>query len=337
MLAPGPAGVELVGAKRVGLQVDFDVLVNGNVVGSFSILDTDLGIQSLSFSFPAIAGGGTYTVELLQTNTVAGGISLGMGTDNVFLSSTSGQDQIVIPVVGQEMYFLRVFSSPVAVVDPINAGFESGDFTGWTTSGTVSIEDATFGSGPTEGTFDALLSTAGDTVGGTAASAAAIEAQLGMALGTLNLISPFGPVTSGAAISQVITLNAGDLLTFDWNFLTDEGFNGSTRFFDFAFWSLTPVANPGSVLAAPFRYLYAGSVLLVLLGLLFVGWAVVNLFTPAPSIYVLLIGLLLWLFSALFFGVAVLAQQGRMLQRDLWRVQSALLADRARSSDQPET
>jgi len=83
-----------------------------------------------------------------------------------------------------------------------------------------------------------------------------------------------------------------------------------------------------SVLAAPFRYLYVGSAGLLLLGAIFLGWAVVNLFTPAPSVYVLMLGLLLWLFSALFFGVAVLAQQGRMLQRELWRVQSMMKRSR---------
>ncbi|WP_424102805.1 hypothetical protein [Moorena producens] len=41
----------------------------------------------------------------------------------------------------------------------VNGSFETGDFTEWSTIGDTSIETAAFGSGPTDGDFQALLST----------------------------------------------------------------------------------------------------------------------------------------------------------------------------------
>jgi glycosyltransferase involved in cell wall biosynthesis len=79
-----------------------------------------------------------------------------------------------------------------------------------------------------------------------------------------------------------------------------------------------------SLLAAPFRYIYA---LAGLLGAAAVGcfvWAVYRLLTHQVSVYELLLSSVLALFSFLVFGVGVLAQQGRSLQRDLWRIRSAL-------------
>lgn len=79
-----------------------------------------------------------------------------------------------------------------------------------------------------------------------------------------------------------------------------------------------------SLLAAPFRYLYAISALLGLISCGFLVFAVVNLFTDVPSIYVFLCSLLIGLFSFITFGIAVLAQQGRTIVREIWRVRSEL-------------
>jgi hypothetical protein len=38
-----------------------------------------------------------------------------------------------------------------------------------------------------------------------------------------DLILGNGDATSGSAIRQAFLAEAGDILTFDWNFLTDEG------------------------------------------------------------------------------------------------------------------
>ncbi len=132
--------------------------------------------------------------------------------------------------------------SVVAAVQPasaqiVNGGFETGNFTGWATTGNASIQTSAFGSGPTEGTFEALLSTGGFTV-----PDFSLEAFLGLAPGSLDNLGN-GDATSGSAIKQTFLAEAGDILTFDWNFLTDEG---TPSFFnDFSFVSLSVLSELG--------------------------------------------------------------------------------------------
>ena len=113
----------------------------------------------------------------------------------------------------------------------VNGSFETGDFTGWETTGNTSIETFGFGSGPTDGDFEAFLSTAQPTV-----SDLEIENFLGLAVGSLDDLGT-NDARVGSAIKQTVTAKAGDILTFDWNFLTNES---TPAFFnDFAFVSLT--------------------------------------------------------------------------------------------------
>ena len=98
----------------------------------------------------------------------------------------------------------------------INQGFETGDLTGWDTIGDVSVVDGSFGSGPTSGTFQALLTTGDGAVG-----VEELETFLGVAPGTLSLLSG-EDVDSGSAIQQTVTVVPGETLAFDFNFLTDE-------------------------------------------------------------------------------------------------------------------
>lgn len=79
-----------------------------------------------------------------------------------------------------------------------------------------------------------------------------------------------------------------------------------------------------SLLVAPFRYFMPVSVVLTLAAFVFFSWGVVNLFNPAPSIFLFIAAGFLLLFSLTLFGIAVLAQQTRALQGDLWRVRSEL-------------
>ncbi|GET37592.1 PEP-CTERM sorting domain-containing protein [Microseira wollei] len=133
-------------------------------------------------------------------------------------------------VWGTQITQLRVVpNTPNATI--INGGFETGNFTGWTTTGNTSIQTSAFGSGPTEGTFQALLSTGGFTV-----SDSALETFLGLAPGSLDNLSN-GNATAGSAIRQTFAAKAGDILTFDWNFLTDEF--TPTFFNDFSFVSIS--------------------------------------------------------------------------------------------------
>lgn len=135
--------------------------------------------------------------------------------------------------------------APVTEAALINGGFETGDFTGWSTIGEVSIETAAFGSGPTEGTYEAFLSTGGLA---SPVSVGDLETFLGLASGTLDGISPSGlEVVEGSAIKQTFSANAGDLLSFDWNFLTDE-LDAGDDIDDFSFVTI----NPTDVLASIF-------------------------------------------------------------------------------------
>ena len=122
------------------------------------------------------------------------------------------------------------FPKPSTNATLINGGFEIGDFSGWTTLGQTSIETTGFGSDPTEGTFQALLSTGGATFAGSI-----IEEFLGLEAGSLNKLgtsldpltnAPFpvppGTATQGSAIRQTFTAKAGNILTLNWNFLSNE-------------------------------------------------------------------------------------------------------------------
>lgn len=99
----------------------------------------------------------------------------------------------------------------------VNGSFEIG-FNGWKTIGVTSTVTAAAGVTPTEGARQAFLSTEFDFPG--PASDAEVEAFLGLAPGVLD--SVFGEAHSGAAISQTFSANAGDTVSFDWNFLTSE-------------------------------------------------------------------------------------------------------------------
>jgi hypothetical protein len=121
----------------------------------------------------------------------------------------------------------------------INGGFETGDFTEWTIIGNTTIETAEFGSGPTEGTYEALVTNSSGSI-----AVPDLETFLGLELGSLNDLGN-GITYNGSAIKQTFTANAGDVLTLDWNFLKKE--EPDPIFNDFAFVSL----NSLSTLASP--------------------------------------------------------------------------------------
>jgi hypothetical protein len=109
-----------------------------------------------------------------------------------------------------------------------NPSFETGDYTGWNTSGNASIETYTsVGEQPTDGTYQAMLQTTNASTGGgtgnTPTSAAGLDTFLGLSGGTLE----GGSYKNGSAINQTFTANAGQSLRFDANFLTNEANDGS--------------------------------------------------------------------------------------------------------------
>jgi hypothetical protein len=117
----------------------------------------------------------------------------------------------------------------------INGGFEAGSFTGWTAIGDTRIVTSAFGSGPTSGAFEALAEG-----GSGGASVPALETFLGLPGGSLNALGN-GVTHGGSAIQQTFGANAGQTLTFAWNFITDE--QPPSIFNDFAFWSLNSLST----------------------------------------------------------------------------------------------
>lgn len=117
-----------------------------------------------------------------------------------------------------------VQTSPTALSNP---GFETGDFQNWQTLGNANIQTSAFNSGPTEGTYQSLL-----TNGIGAVSDANLETTLGLDAGSLDALGN-GNATEGSTIQRTVTVTAGAKLTFDWNFLTSEG--TPSTFNDFGF------------------------------------------------------------------------------------------------------
>jgi hypothetical protein len=118
----------------------------------------------------------------------------------------------------------------------VNGGFETGDFTGWSTTGQASIENGSLGTGPVEGTKQALLQTDPGLV-----QAFDIENFLGLSSGSLDSLATPSFAVEGAAIKQSFVVpSAGWLfIDFSWNFLTDEDpFSSVPNNNDYAFVSI---------------------------------------------------------------------------------------------------
>ena len=115
---------------------------------------------------------------------------------------------------------LEISDTPV-VNNPISgstfAGFETSDFTDWMVEGQTSIETSAIGVTPTEGTYQALISNGSGSV-----SDSQLEQFAGLNPGELDSLLGIN-VTEGSAIKRDITVAGGETVSFDWNFLTNEG------------------------------------------------------------------------------------------------------------------
>ena len=162
----------------------------------------------------------------------------------------------------------RLFSTAVSILvsftlpttaeaATMNGGFENG-LENWQTLGESRVETSDVGSASVEGNFQAFLSTAFNEVisvdgngkeirGGNASPATYITGIAENSLeGFLGVSQFFGDdfvseAIEGSAIKQTFTANAGQTLSFSWNFLTNEsvGNDANRDFNDFAFATLS--------------------------------------------------------------------------------------------------
>ena len=121
------------------------------------------------------------------------------------------------------------FSANAAVTNP---GFETGDLSGWTLFGQGAVLTSSYGITPTHDTYQGFI----DNTGNGSQLASDIVTVLGVPPSQIATFMT-GPPTRGSALYQDVTVSAGDVLTFDWNFLSDE-LNEDPIFDDFAFFSI---------------------------------------------------------------------------------------------------
>jgi hypothetical protein len=131
----------------------------------------------------------------------------------------------------------------------VNGGFEAfPDFTGFQTIGNTSVQGADFKT-PTEGAVQAFLlnGTAADPgATGATTNIPALDAFFNLSPGSLEASN----IKSGSGVKQTFTGTAGETISFNYDFATNEGPRA-----DFAFYTLTlpgsgtnatPLANPGT-------------------------------------------------------------------------------------------
>lgn len=94
----------------------------------------------------------------------------------------------------------------------IGSTFENG-LTGWNIIGNASTQGVFGGIVPTQGASQGLI------VSG-AVSTTTVDNFLGLPLGTVS--TTFPNTTAGSSFKRTITVNAGDTLYFDWNFVTED-------------------------------------------------------------------------------------------------------------------
>ena len=210
---------------------------------------------------PPDAGGGFGALgpvfalnRLFDAQTGGGGgaitpTALGLVEESGFLSQS-----FVFPEAGDYLVGLGIMNSVDILFDSgvlldnieINDVPVVFDLIDFDVIGNAAVVDDAFGIDPIEG-LDMGLVVAGG------ASQLAVEAFLGLASGALAALDPFSEL--GSAVSSIFTVDAGDELTFDINFLdveeTNQGGGGNPAVFnDYTFFSAVQIA-PGPPNNAP--------------------------------------------------------------------------------------
>jgi hypothetical protein len=118
----------------------------------------------------------------------------------------------------------------------LNGGFEAGNLSGWSSIGAAGVQTASFGITPTVATYEGYI----ETTGNATELASTVVAAMGIPGSAIAPITT-GTPTRGTGLWQNVTVSGGDVLTFDWNFISDE-LNEDPMYNDFAFWSINASA-----------------------------------------------------------------------------------------------
>jgi len=78
-----------------------------------------------------------------------------------------------------------------------------------------------------------------------------------------------------------------------------------------------------SIFANPVRYVWAMSAFSFLLGMFWLGWAVILLLREQVSVFAALMAILMVVIGIVLFVLGVILHQGNMIQRELWLLQEA--------------
>jgi hypothetical protein len=124
-----------------------------------------------------------------------------------------------------------LLGSSIALAIP-NGGWEFGSNLGWSTIGSTPVKTAAFGITPTQGVHMGHIETTGNFTAGAPAVAAALGLT-GPAIAGLGQGSPI----NGSAIYRTFLISAGQTLSFNWNFVSDE-LTETPTFNDFAFMTI---------------------------------------------------------------------------------------------------
>jgi len=115
----------------------------------------------------------------------------------------------------------------------VNGDFETGTLSGWTVAGSAAADTSSVGITPPEGTYQGYIETTGNYTD----YAPVVVSSLGVPGSAIAALGAGTPV-NGTGISQSINVAAGDVLTFDWNFVTDE-LTEDPMYNDFAFFTIS--------------------------------------------------------------------------------------------------
>ncbi|MBZ8179341.1 DUF4114 domain-containing protein [Oscillatoria salina] len=209
------------------LSFDWNFLTNESIPGT---VYNDLGLVSISSDLAKLAD----TNSNLFRSSNSFGLETNYGTFS-YEFTTAGTFTVGIAVVdtGNQAVDSALLIDNLRLESAQVFGFETGDFTDWQVIGDASIHTAEFGLNPTEGTFQALITTNDNAVSGEE-----IASFLGLNSAQISSLGNGNVAEASALQLMPITVKAGDVLSFDWNFLTNES-TPSSSFNDFGFVSIS--------------------------------------------------------------------------------------------------